>query len=311
MRRLSPAAGSTHLGDARVPPSSSCETDPCVAAPARGWSRIETIGERPTSTTRRSRGTIRPTRSSPGRQERGKARADAGIATAGGGILAGLDGDDPRAVADRPREKGPGTRQVRICDQRCLRGEVSGRSLIAARHFRMTSRPHIFSPTSSRRRRQYAVADGVPFRRDSPGSTAGRRWSDRSKQEARITSPIHSSVFFRRGDLQGSPVAALLQRDPPGGWPPHHREQPQDREGHLPRQFRCVRPAGLRDARQHRGPQQRPFHLRVAGRQARRADRGGQASTTANRGYVIDGGYFENYGALTALELARSARDGD
>ena len=24
-----------------------------------------------------------------------------------------------------------------------------------------------------------------------------------------------------------------------------------------------------------------------------------------NRGYVIDGGYFENYGALTALELAR------
>jgi hypothetical protein len=31
-------------------------------------------------------------------------------------------------------------------------------------------------------------------------------------------------------------------------------------------------------------------------------------STTANRGYVIDGGYFENYGALTALELARSAR---
>jgi hypothetical protein len=27
-----------------------------------------------------------------------------------------------------------------------------------------------------------------------------------------------------------------------------------------------------------------------------------------NRGYVIDGGYFENYGALTALELARSAR---
>jgi hypothetical protein len=29
---------------------------------------------------------------------------------------------------------------------------------------------------------------------------------------------------------------------------------------------------------------------------------------TANRGYVIDGGYFENYGALTALELARSAR---
>jgi hypothetical protein len=28
-----------------------------------------------------------------------------------------------------------------------------------------------------------------------------------------------------------------------------------------------------------------------------------------NRGYVIDGGYFENYGALTALELARSARE--
>ena len=27
-----------------------------------------------------------------------------------------------------------------------------------------------------------------------------------------------------------------------------------------------------------------------------------------NRGYVIDGGYFENYGALTALELARQAR---
>ena len=27
-----------------------------------------------------------------------------------------------------------------------------------------------------------------------------------------------------------------------------------------------------------------------------------------NRGYVIDGGYFENYGALTALELARRAR---
>jgi hypothetical protein len=27
-----------------------------------------------------------------------------------------------------------------------------------------------------------------------------------------------------------------------------------------------------------------------------------------NRGYVIDGGYFENYGALTALELAREAR---
>ena len=27
-----------------------------------------------------------------------------------------------------------------------------------------------------------------------------------------------------------------------------------------------------------------------------------------NRGYVIDGGYFENYGALTALELARHAR---
>lgn len=35
----------------------------------------------------------------------------------------------------------------------------------------------------------------------------------------------------------------------------------------------------------------------------------GQDMKTANRGYVIDGGYFENYGALTALELARSARD--
>jgi hypothetical protein len=30
---------------------------------------------------------------------------------------------------------------------------------------------------------------------------------------------------------------------------------------------------------------------------------------THNRGYVIDGGYFENYGALTALELARKAID--
>jgi hypothetical protein len=32
------------------------------------------------------------------------------------------------------------------------------------------------------------------------------------------------------------------------------------------------------------------------------------SSKVANRAYVIDGGYFENYGALTALELARSAR---
>jgi hypothetical protein len=32
------------------------------------------------------------------------------------------------------------------------------------------------------------------------------------------------------------------------------------------------------------------------------------SSKVGNRGYVIDGGYFENYGALTALELARSAR---
>jgi hypothetical protein len=34
----------------------------------------------------------------------------------------------------------------------------------------------------------------------------------------------------------------------------------------------------------------------------------GLSSDIANRGYVIDGGYFENYGALTALELAKSAR---
>jgi hypothetical protein len=32
------------------------------------------------------------------------------------------------------------------------------------------------------------------------------------------------------------------------------------------------------------------------------------STKVANRGYVIDGGYFENYGALTALELARAAR---
>lgn len=32
------------------------------------------------------------------------------------------------------------------------------------------------------------------------------------------------------------------------------------------------------------------------------------SSKSKNRGYVIDGGYFENYGALTALELARQAR---
>jgi len=32
------------------------------------------------------------------------------------------------------------------------------------------------------------------------------------------------------------------------------------------------------------------------------------SSKVGNRGYVIDGGYFENYGALTALELARRAR---
>ncbi|TYL92606.1 hypothetical protein FXB40_24515 [Bradyrhizobium rifense] len=31
-------------------------------------------------------------------------------------------------------------------------------------------------------------------------------------------------------------------------------------------------------------------------------------SGETNRGYVIDGGYFENYGAVTALELAREAR---
>jgi hypothetical protein len=34
----------------------------------------------------------------------------------------------------------------------------------------------------------------------------------------------------------------------------------------------------------------------------------GILSRGTNRGYVIDGGYFENYGALTALELARQAR---
>ncbi|MGJ5178784.1 hypothetical protein ACQR16_27840 [Bradyrhizobium oligotrophicum] len=34
----------------------------------------------------------------------------------------------------------------------------------------------------------------------------------------------------------------------------------------------------------------------------------GKATETINRGYVIDGGYFENYGAATALELARNAR---
>lgn len=34
----------------------------------------------------------------------------------------------------------------------------------------------------------------------------------------------------------------------------------------------------------------------------------GQTVKVNNRGYVIDGGYFENYGALTALELARAAR---
>jgi hypothetical protein len=32
------------------------------------------------------------------------------------------------------------------------------------------------------------------------------------------------------------------------------------------------------------------------------------SSESKNRGYVIDGGYFENYGALTALELVRQAR---
>jgi len=32
------------------------------------------------------------------------------------------------------------------------------------------------------------------------------------------------------------------------------------------------------------------------------------SSKSKNRGYVIDGGYFENYGALTALQLARQAR---
>ena len=37
-------------------------------------------------------------------------------------------------------------------------------------------------------------------------------------------------------------------------------------------------------------------------------DRAHSGQKSQNRGYVIDGGYFENYGALTALELARRAR---
>ena len=36
--------------------------------------------------------------------------------------------------------------------------------------------------------------------------------------------------------------------------------------------------------------------------------RTGFFSSETSRGYIIDGGYFENYGALTALELAREAR---
>lgn len=32
-------------------------------------------------------------------------------------------------------------------------------------------------------------------------------------------------------------------------------------------------------------------------------------TTGCNQGYIIDGGYFENYGAQTALELARKAID--
>jgi len=42
------------------------------------------------------------------------------------------------------------------------------------------------------------------------------------------------------------------------------------------------------------------------GEKSQNRDHSGKKSQ--NRGYVIDGGYFENYGALTALELARQAR---
>ena len=72
-----------------------------------------------------------------------------------------------------------------------------------------------------------------------------------------------------------------------------------------------------RRARKHRCAQQRPLFLYFTGRHlGRRPVSSGNQKSWMNslkewladwNGSVIDGGYFENFGALTALELARAA----
>ena len=145
----------------------------------------------------------------------------------------------------------------------------------------------------------------------SASLTAGLRWNDPSKQEARIIWPIRSSASSRgRQNLQAHWRPALLLNathqetgrriiasnlkiekdtflDSFDAFDLLGSDMRASTAAHNSARFTYVSPAGKLLARIGEG----------------------KDATTANRGYVIDGGYFENYGALTALELARSARD--
>jgi hypothetical protein len=291
-----------------------CDAESCLVAPAKGWQPIHTIGERPS---------IRDAALAwyeqanklyhEGGKNEGKPVPMLIIASAGGGIRAAYW---TATVLERLQgdleKKGQPLEKFVFAISGVSGGSVGAMNYIAARHFGDKPTEYLQSDFLAPAIASLAFADGVSnflpdFGQLDRGAALERSFETGSKNHLAYS---FLSFFPGTADLKTHWRPALLLNAT-------HQETSRriiasnlqiekdtfldsfdeldllgadmraSTAAHNSARFTYVSPAGKLLARIGEGKDPK----------------------TANRGYVIDGGYFENYGALTALELARSARD--
>jgi hypothetical protein len=291
-----------------------CSPEPCEAAPAKGWQAIQAVSERPS---------VRDAALAWYKQA-DKLYHDDGknkdkpvpmliVATAGGGIRAAYwTATVLEQLESDLEKKGQALDKLVFAVSGVSGGSVGAMDYIAARHFGDQPTTYLTSDFLAPAIASLVFADGpsnfLPdFGQIDRGAALERAFEKGSNDHLAYS---FLSFFPRMADLEANWRPALLLNAT-------HQETGRrviasnlkiDRDTFLDSfdQLDLLGSDMRASTAAHNSA--RFTYVSPAGKLlARLGD--DKNATIANRGYVIDGGYFENYGALTALELARSARD--
>lgn len=291
-----------------------CEVEACQAAPLQSWSPIAKVGDRPSihdaalAWYEQANKTYHE-----GNKNSGKAVPMLIVASAGGGIRAAYW---TATVLERLQgdlaSKGQALDKQTFAISGVSGGSVGAMDYIAARHFGDNPTTYLQSDFLAPAIASLVFTDGVSnflpdFGQIDRGAALERSLERGSKNHLAYS---FLSFFPRTADLSTNWRPALLLNAT-------HQETGRriiasnlkiEKDTFLDSFDELDVLASDMRASTAAHNSARFTYVSPAGKLLARVGEG-KSAKFANRGYVIDGGYFENYGALTALELARSARD--